>query len=128
MSENDLRRNQMMAHLLDALDEGKDIGHYGRFVFAVVGRHFLSDDELVGWLSKDPSTGEREARGLVRQVEEHDYSPPRREKIMGWQAEQEFPIIPDAGDPDAGNVYDDLRFPDGVYRHISEYYEEKAED
>jgi hypothetical protein len=25
-------------------------------------------------------------------------------------------------------VYRDLQFPDGVYEHISEYYEQKAED
>lgn len=118
----------MMAHLLDALDAGKDIGHYGRFVFVVVARHFLGDDELVAWLTKDSKVEEREARGLVRQVQEHDYSPPRREKITAWQKEQEFPIIPEPDDPDAGNVYDDLRFPDQVYRHISEYYEEKADD
>lgn len=118
----------MMGHLLDALEAGQDIGHYGRFLFAVVARHFLPDDELVSWLGKDPSTGEREARGLLRQVTEHDYSPPRREKILSWQQEQSFPIIPQPDDPDAGNVYEDLRFPDAVYRHISEYYEEKAEE
>ena len=27
---------------------------------------------------------------------------------------------------DAGNVYRDLRFPDEVYEHINEYYEEKV--
>ena len=29
-----------MAHLLDSLNDGKDIGHYGRLVFAMVARHF----------------------------------------------------------------------------------------
>jgi hypothetical protein len=118
----------MMAHLLDALKSRRDIGHYGRLVFAIVARHFLSPDEVVSLLTKDPKVGEREARGLMRQVEEHDYSPPRREKILAWQGEQEFQIIPDPDDPDAGNVYDDLRFPERVYEHIAEYYEEKFEE
>jgi hypothetical protein len=118
----------MMAHLLDALDAGQDIGHYGRLVFAIVARHFLSSEELVARLSRDPSVGEREARGLLRQVKEHDYSPPRREKILAWQREQDFPIILEPNDPDAGNAYDDLRFPHRVYEHIAEYYEEKSEE
>ena len=36
MAVEDLRKSDMMAHLLDALDKGKDIGHYGRLVFAMV--------------------------------------------------------------------------------------------
>jgi DNA primase large subunit len=117
-----------MSHLLDALAAGKDIGHYGRLVFAIVARYFLSADEVASLLTKDPKMGEREARGLLRQVEEHDYSPPRREKILAWQGEQEFQIIPEPVDSDAGNVYDDLRFPERVYEHIAEYYEEKSEE
>ena len=44
----ELRKDSMMAHLLDSLEAGKDIGHYGRLVFAMVARHFRSfglDDE-----------------------------------------------------------------------------------
>jgi hypothetical protein len=37
----------MMAHLLDALEAGTDIGHYGRLTFAMVARHFMSEDMLV---------------------------------------------------------------------------------
>lgn len=128
MSAEDLRRNRMMGHLLDALGAGKDIGHYGRLVFAIVARHFMSHDELVEWLTKDPSMGEREARGLIQQVEEKDYNPPRLDKIVAREREQEFPIIPAPRDPDAGNVYDDLEFPDRIYRHIAEYHQEKAEE
>lgn len=117
----------MMSHLLDSLDRGKDIGHYGRLVFAIVARYFMNDDELSAWLEKDPSMGEREARGLVRQVEEKDYNPPRREKILEWQSQQEFPILGDEEAARAANVYQDLEFPERVYRHIAEYYEEKAE-
>lgn len=121
-----LRRNHMMAHLLGALERGESIGHYGRLVFAMVARHFLDHDALVGWLSHDPEGGAEEARSLVAQVERRGYSPPRRERILEWQRQQAFPIIPNADDPDEGNVYKDLEFPEEVYRHINEYYEQKA--
>jgi hypothetical protein len=116
----------MMAHLLDALGSGQDIGHYGRLVFAMVGRHFLDEDELVKLLQSDAKLSEDEARALCLQVRSHDYSPPTRERILQWQAEQDFPICPNPHDPDACNVYRDLRFPDEVYEKIGEYYEEKA--
>ncbi len=124
----ELRKNSMMAHLLDSLDAGKDIGHYGRLVFAMVARHFMSEDDLVNELQKDKDFTEEQARSLVEQVQGHDYNPPRREKILQYQSEQEFPIIPDPDDPDAGNVYRDLQFPDGVYEHISDYHEHKTHD
>jgi hypothetical protein len=127
MSVDDLRQNAMMAHLLDSLEAGEDIGHYGRLVFAMVGRHFLSEAELVDYLRRDPDVSEEQARALYAQVQERDYSPPTREKILAWQAEQDFPILPDPDDPDEGNVYRDLPFPDEVYQHISEYHEQKAE-
>jgi len=86
----------------------------------------VDDDDLVGYLGKDPEFGEAEARALVAQVRDRDYSPPSRGRILAWQQEQDFPIISDADDPDAGNVYRDLRFPDGVYERIEEYHERKA--
>lgn len=123
----ELRKDEMMAHLLDSLDQGKDIGHYGRLVFAMVARHFLSEDDLVSYLQKDRDFTEEDARVLYQQVQGRDYSPPRRERILQWQKEQEFPILPNPQDPDAGNVYRDLQFPDSVYEHISEYQHHKAE-
>ena len=59
----------MMAHLLHSLDGKKDIGHYGRLVFAMIARHFLDDN------------------------------PPRPERIREWQNQQEFPICPNNDDP-----------------------------
>src|SRR3712207_6880504 len=85
MPVEDLRRDSMMSHLLDALDRGEDIGHYGRLTFAMVARHFLDKDELVEWLAKDGDTDENEARALVQQVEERGYNPPKRERILEWQ-------------------------------------------
>ena len=43
-----------MAHLLNALDEDKDIGHYGRLVFAIVARYFMSDGEVVAYSPEGP--------------------------------------------------------------------------
>ena len=126
MAISDLRKNDMMAHLLDALEQGKDIGHYGRLVFAMVARHFVSDAELVKLLAKDKTFGEAEAKTLVAQVQSRDYNPPKRQKIMEFLRQQKFPICPNAADPDACNVYRDLQFPETVYAKINEYYQEKA--
>ena len=123
---SDLRASPMMAHLLDALRAGQDIGHYGRLVFAMVARHFLDEDELVGLLAKQPDQDETKARALVLQVKAKGYSPPKRDRILEWQRHQDFPICPNADDPDACNVYKELKFPDDVYEHIGEYYEEKV--
>ena len=92
MPVEDLRQSPMMAHMLDALDKGEDIGHYGRLVFAMIGRHFVSNDELVELLTKDRDADEQEMKALVQQVEEKGYSPPRREKILEYQSQQDFPI------------------------------------
>ncbi len=40
---------------------------------------------------------------------------------------QDFPIILNPDDPDSGNVYRDLKFPDDVYEHIGHYREAKAQ-
>lgn len=122
-----LRQSPMMGYLLDALADGTDIGHYGRLTFVMVARHFLDDDAMVRLLEHQPEMDEHEARALVAQVREHDYNPPKRERILEWQARQDFPICPNADDPTACNVYRELQFPDGIYEHIQEYYEERAE-
>lgn len=126
MALEDLKKDVMMAHLLDALDHKKDIGHYGRLVFTLVARHFLTEEEVVAELAKDKDFGETEARSLYTQVKDHGYNPPSRHKILEYQAQQDFPIIPNPDDPDAGNVYQDLSFPDGVYQHIEDYRQHKA--
>lgn len=126
MPVDDLRQSPMMGHLLDALDKGEDIGHYGRLVFAMIGRHFVSNEELVELLTKDNDADEQEIKALVQQVEDKDYSPPRREKILEFQGQQDFPICPDPDDPDACNPYAELQFPDEVYESIQEYREEEA--
>ena len=126
MPVEDLRQSPMMGHMLDALDNGEDIGHFGRLVFAMIGRHFVSNDELVELLTMDHDTNEQEMRALVQQVEEKGYSPPRREKILEYQSQQDFPICPNPDDPDACNPYAELQFPDEVYESIQEYREERA--
>ena len=125
MSVEDLRQSPMMGHLLNALDKGEDIGHYGRLVFAMIARHFVSDDELVELLTKDHDADEREIRTMVQQVQEKGYSPPRREKILEYQSQQDFSICPNPDDPGACNPYQELQFPDEVYESIQEYQEKR---
>jgi hypothetical protein len=127
MSVADLRKNGMMAHLMDALSRGEDIGHYGRLVFVMVARYFLSEDQLLKQLQLDADLDEYKARGLIEQVVSKGYSPPSREKVLEFQTHQQFPICPNPEDPDACNVYKDLKFPPEVYESINEYHVEKAE-
>jgi hypothetical protein len=127
VKNDSLRQNDMMRHLMDALSRGEDIGHYGRLVFTMVGRHFLDDEELVEFLAKSPGLDEVQAKALVHQVRSRGYNPPKREKILEWQREQAFPICPgSAEDPDACNLYRNLEFPPEVYERIGEYLEQKV--
>lgn len=123
----DLRDSPMMARLMDEMEEGTDVGHYGRLVFAMIARHFLGEDELVRLLSRQPDQDEEKARAMVLQVNGRDYNPPKRERLLEWQAQQEFKLIPDESDLSYGNLYRELKFPDGIYEHIQEFYEERAE-
>ena len=121
-----LKQDKMMAHLIESLERGKDIGHYGRLTFAMVARHDLTEDELIEYLTKDPDCDEDKARALVRQVESRNYSPPRRERVLEWDKKQEFPICPNPDDPDACNVYRNLDLSDEVYESIQEYHKQKV--
>jgi hypothetical protein len=82
---------------------------------------------VINWLAKDPDCPREKASAMLRQVEGRDYKPPRRERILQWQAEQDFLIVPDPADPDCGNVYKSLKFTHQVYDHIENYQMEKAE-
>ena len=119
---DELRKSDMMAHLMDALAAGQDIGHYGRLVFVMVGRFFLSNDELVTELTKDKDCDEEKAQLLIKQVEARDYNPPKRERILEWMSQQDFPICEDSENPDTCNVYKNLEFPPELYEKISSYY------
>jgi hypothetical protein len=125
---DDLRDSPMMAHLLNALEEGVDVGEYGRLTFTMVARHFFEEDDLVGLLARQPGFNEQAARALLLQVKERDYNPPKRERILEWQAQQEFQICPHPQDPNGCNVYRDLRFPQEIYDRIGEFYLEKARE
>ena len=126
MPVEDLKQSQMMNHMLEALENGEDIGHYGRLTFAMVGVYFANDDELVQVLTQDHDADEREIRAMVQQVREKGYNPPNREKILEWQQTQDFQICPNPDDPDACNVYSELDIPQEVLEDIQEYREEKA--
>lgn len=123
----ELKQNAMMAHLIEALENGQDVGHYGRLTVAMVAHHFVGHEELSALLAKCPGTTPEEAEMMLRQVEAKGYNPPKRDRILQWQKEQEFPICPNPDDPDACNVYKDLKFPDSMYKNIEHYQEEKME-
>jgi hypothetical protein len=127
MALDDLRKSPMMTHLLEALERGEDIGEYGRLTFAMVAHHFLDKDELAEVLARGDGADEQAIRALVQQVEQRDYNPPRRQRILEWQAKQEFPICPNADDPDACNVYSELELPEKVFAQIEEYREQQFE-
>ena len=127
MAIADLRTSNMMAHILDALDDGKDIGHYGRLVFTMITQYFADEDEIVDYLKKDKDFTEEEARSLYQQVTSKGYSPPNRDTILEYQSDQDFDICPNPDDPDACNIYQELTFPDTVYDSISDYNKEKAD-
>jgi hypothetical protein len=122
----ELRRSPTMSYLLDALLAGEDIGHYGRLTFAIVARHFLEEEELVELLASQPEHDETRARAILLQVKAHGYSPPTRERLLAWQRQQDFPLLPNPEDPNRGNLYRELSFPEGIYEHIGEYWEERA--
>jgi hypothetical protein len=87
----------------------------------------VDEPELLDYLQKDPRCEEAEAKALVAQVQGRDYNPPRRERILEWQAQQDFAICTNLQDPDACNVYKHLKFSDDVYHNIQNYQQETLE-
>ena len=123
MQLEELKKSEMIAHLIDSLDQGQDIGHYGRLTLVIVAQKFLSEEELVELLTKDPDCDEEKARSLIEQVAARGYNPPKRERILEWMQKQEFPICPHPDDAQACNVYREIDFPKQVYDKIHAYYE-----
>ena len=124
MQLEELKKSEMMAHLIGSLEEGKDIGHYGRLTVVMVGQKFLNEEELVELLTKDKDCDDDKARALIQQVADRGYNPPKRERILEWMSKQEFPICPHPDDAQACNVYRELEFPKQVYDKIHAYYEQ----
>lgn len=122
-----LRRSPTMSYLMDAMEDGKDIGHYGRLTFAMAARFFLPEAELIDLLAGQPEQDPEKAGAMLRQVQARNYNPPRRERIMEWQRQQDFPIIPNQDDPNSGNLYQELEFPNTIYDQIEEFWEERTE-
>src|SRR3954451_10620111 len=114
MPAEELREEPMMTHLMDSLDGGEDIGHYGRLVFAMIARHFMDEEEVIQQLTKNPGFDEEAARGLLTQIESRGYNPPKRERILEWMRRQEFPICPEPENASQCNVYRNLDFPQEV--------------
>lgn len=126
MTLQDVQQNPMMNHLVQALDRGENIGHYGRLVFVMVSQYFLTEDEITALLTKDPDCDDEKAASILRQVKAHGYNPPKPDRILGWMNEQDFPIC-ETTDPkkDACNVYKSLKFPPEVYERIANYYRDQ---
>lgn len=126
MAMDELKNSPMMAHLVESLEEGKDVGHYGRLTFVMVARYFLSEEEMIGLLTRDKDCDEAKAKGLIHQVESKGYNPPKRDRILAWMNEQDFPICNDPENPDSCNVYKNLEFPTEIYHKISSYYQSQS--
>lgn len=62
MAVEGLRRSPMMSRMLDALENGEDIGHYGRLVLDIIGRRFIRNDEPIHDEQRRP--GVRPARRM----------------------------------------------------------------
>ncbi|HET8523778.1 MAG TPA: hypothetical protein VFL82_11105 [Thermomicrobiales bacterium] len=127
MSLDELRRSPTMRHLLDALNQGKDIGHYGRLTFAMAAHNFLDKEELAKVLQKGKGADEQEIHALVQQVEDRDYNPPSRQRILEWQKKQDFQICPKEEDPNACNLYQELNLPEEVFENIEQYRDQQYE-
>ena len=117
-----LKNNSMMKHLIDSLESGEDIGHYGRLVFTMVARYFLDEEQVIAWLQKDADCDEEKARALVEQVSSKDYNPPTRERVLEWMKRQDFEICDKPEDPRACNVYKDLQFPEELYKSLQQFH------
>jgi hypothetical protein len=70
---------------------------------------------------------EASVRAMVAQVQARGYNPPKRERILEWQAQQDFPICPEPDDPGSCNVYRELAFPQEVYDNIESFWEEQTQ-
>lgn len=111
----------MMAHLLESLEAGVDIGDFGRLAFIIIARYFMDEGEIVSLIASQPEMDQKKALALLNHIRYEDYRPPRREQILEWQAIQDFAICPDAEDPESCDVYRQLRFPDEVYASLKEW-------
>lgn len=99
MAIDELRANGMMAHLLDALEKKRDIGHYRRLVFAMIARNFLDESEVVKRLKNNPGMTEEQPGPSTYRYKARTISPPRRERILEWQKERIFDF-PDPENPE----------------------------
>lgn len=122
---SNMRDSALMNHLTDSLNDGKDIGHYGRFTFVSVAQWFIPDDQIVDLLAKEPDYSADQAKALVAEVKAHKYVPPDPSTIESWQNLQKFPICPPGSSPNECNIYDQLQFPPEVYKEIGQYWEQQ---
>ena len=94
MAVEDLKKNAMVAHLIDVLDHKEDIGHYGRLVFTRVAQHFLSEYEVVAELAKDKEFSEEQARSLYLQVQSKTITHPSARRSCSTSRSRNFRSSP----------------------------------
>ena len=66
---------------------------------------------------------------MLRQVEGRDYNPPKLERILEWQAEQGFPILPKTERSRQSQFISQSkssRFNLQIYNHIEQCQKQKA--
>jgi hypothetical protein len=68
LRSDNLEDSPMMAHLLEAMKSGQDVGEYGALTFVIVARHFMEDNELVELLAQQPGYNQQAAQALLLQV------------------------------------------------------------
>jgi hypothetical protein len=122
-----LAASRTVARWLLALEARQDIGHFGRLAFVSIARHFLSSDELVALLARQPRWDQAKAQKLVERVRQRGYSPPTRPRLLEWQARQRYPLLDDPADPTLGNLYRELPLPDEVFREIEAFWDGSGE-
>lgn len=124
MAQDQLRQSPTMNRLLTALEQGEDIGHYGRLAFTMAAHFFLDRQELLDVLKQGAGASDEDLMAMIQEVEVRDYNPPSRRQLLDWQQQQDFQICP-ADDPDGCNLYQELDLPERVFAQIKEYRAEQ---
>jgi hypothetical protein len=88
---DELRKDPTMAQLLDSLEAEQDIGYYGRLVFSMVARHFLSQIQIDAYLNPEAPAAAPRPIAVVPRRPAAAASP---ERILKWRRKQAVPVLP----------------------------------
>ena len=128
-SLDDLKRNPMMRRIIQTMESGQDVGHYGRFIFTVVASYFIGEKEITDLLKRQPEIEDsEEALGFYLQVASARYVMPTSARIRAWDKSEEqknFPLIIQ-GDRNSGNLYREIPLPQQALVSVRSYWREAA--